>query len=56
MLVHPDCNSWWNGANVPGKKRMYTTYVGGLPEYRRRCDEIAAGGGTGVRYTGFKLS
>ncbi|CAI7975330.1 hypothetical protein FRAHR75_170097 [Frankia sp. Hr75.2] len=31
VLVHPDCNSWWNGANVPGKKRMYTTYVGGLP-------------------------
>ncbi|MCK9926456.1 NAD(P)/FAD-dependent oxidoreductase [Frankia sp. Mgl5] len=56
VLVHPDCNSWWNGANVPGRKRMYTTYVGGLPEYRRRCDEIAAGDGTGVRYTGFKLS
>ncbi|OHV40338.1 cyclohexanone monooxygenase [Parafrankia colletiae] len=56
VLVHPDCNSWWNGANVPGKKRMYTTYVGGLPEYRRRCDEIAAGGDTGVRYSGFKIS
>jgi cyclohexanone monooxygenase len=29
---------------------MYTGYSGGIPEYRRRCDEIAAGG-----YTGFKL-
>jgi cyclohexanone monooxygenase len=51
VLVHPTCNSWYNGGNVPGKKRMYMGYTAGLPEYRRCCDEIAAGG-----YTGFKLS
>jgi cation diffusion facilitator CzcD-associated flavoprotein CzcO len=51
VLVHPSCNSWYNGGNVPGKKRMYMGYTGGIPEYRRRCDEVAAGG-----YTGFKLS
>lgn len=51
VLVHPSCNSWYNGGNVPGKKRMYMGYTGGIPEYRRRCDEIAAG-----RYTGFKLA
>jgi cation diffusion facilitator CzcD-associated flavoprotein CzcO len=51
VLVHPSCNSWYNGGNVPGKKRMYMGYTGGIPEYRRRCDEIAAGG-----YTGFKLT
>jgi cation diffusion facilitator CzcD-associated flavoprotein CzcO len=50
VLVHPSCNSWYNGGNVPGKKRMYMGYTGGIPEYRRRCDEIAVGG-----YTGFKL-
>ncbi|MDM4139114.1 MULTISPECIES: NAD(P)/FAD-dependent oxidoreductase [Mycobacterium] len=50
VLVHPSCNSWYNGGNVPGKKRMYMGYTGGIPEYRRRCDEVAAGG-----YTGFKL-
>jgi cation diffusion facilitator CzcD-associated flavoprotein CzcO len=50
VLMHPSCNSWYNGGNVPGKKRMYMGYTGGIPEYRRRCDEIAAGG-----YTGFKL-
>lgn len=50
VLVHPSCNSWYNGGNVPGKKRMYMGYTGGIPEYRRRCDEIAAGG-----YTGFTL-
>jgi cation diffusion facilitator CzcD-associated flavoprotein CzcO len=51
VLMHPSCNSWYNGGNVPGKKRMYMGYTGGIPEYRRRCDEIVAGG-----YTGFKLS
>jgi cation diffusion facilitator CzcD-associated flavoprotein CzcO len=51
VLVHPSCNSWYNGGNVPGKKRMYMGYTGGIPEYRRRCDEIAAGG-----YTGFTLA
>jgi cation diffusion facilitator CzcD-associated flavoprotein CzcO len=51
VLVHPSCNSWYNGGNVPGKKRMYMGYTGGIPEYRRRCDEIAAAG-----YTGFNLA
>ncbi|WP_421874549.1 flavin-containing monooxygenase [Mycolicibacterium wolinskyi] len=51
VLVHPSCNSWYNGGNVPGKKRMYMGYTGGIPEYRRRCDEIAAAG-----YKGFTLA
>lgn len=50
VLMDPSCNSWYNGGNVPGKKRMYMGYPGGLPEYRRRCDEIAAAG-----YLGFKV-
>ncbi len=49
VLMHPSCN--YNGGNVRGKKRTYMGYTGGIPEYRRRCDEIAAGG-----YTGFKLA
>jgi cation diffusion facilitator CzcD-associated flavoprotein CzcO len=51
VLVHPSCNSWYNGGNVPGKKQMYMGYTGGIPEYRRRCDEVADGG-----YAGFKLA
>ncbi len=51
VLVHSSCNSWYNGANVPGKKRMYMGYTAGIPEYRRRCDEIADAG-----YVGFKLA
>jgi cyclohexanone monooxygenase len=51
VLVDPSCNSWYNGGNVPGKKKMYMGYTAGIPEYRRRCDEIAGAG-----YTGFKLA
>ncbi|MCV7107047.1 flavin-containing monooxygenase [Mycolicibacterium chitae] len=51
VLAHPSCNSWYNGANVPGKKRRYMAYTAGIPEYRRRCDEIAATG-----YPGFELA
>jgi len=32
LLAHPACNSWWNGGNVPGKKRIFMGYVGGIPE------------------------
>ncbi|UXA20670.1 NAD(P)/FAD-dependent oxidoreductase [Mycobacterium sp. SMC-4] len=51
VLVHPSCQSWYNGGNVPGKKRMYMGYTAGIPEYRRRCDEIVRDG-----YTGFMLA
>ena len=51
VLLHPSCNSWYNGGNVPGKKRMYVGYTAGIPEYRRRCDEIAQ-----ADYRGFALA
>ncbi len=50
MLTAPSCNSWYLGANIPGKPRIFMPYVGGVAEYRRRCDEIVAAG-----YEGFSL-
>jgi cation diffusion facilitator CzcD-associated flavoprotein CzcO len=50
ILLDPSCHSWWNGANMPGKKRMILAYVGGVPEYRRRCDEVASSGYPGFRF------
>jgi cyclohexanone monooxygenase len=35
-------NSWYLGANVPGKPRVFMPYVGGVGNYRRHCEEIAA--------------
>ena len=51
MFTAPSCNSWYLGANIPGKPRIFMPYVGGVGEYRNRCDEVARNG-----YTGFNLS
>jgi cyclohexanone monooxygenase len=44
------CNSWYLGANVPGKPRVFMPYIG-VPPYVEKCDAVAAGG-----YIGFTLS
>jgi len=49
--LYPRANSWYVGANIPGKPRVFMPYVGGVGAYRRRCDEIAAN-----RYEGFELT
>ena len=43
--------SWYDGANIPGKARIFMPYIGGLPEYAEKCADIAAHG-----YEGFVLS
>ena len=43
-------NSWYLGANIPGKPRVFMPYAGGVGVYREKCDEIAANG-----YEGFIL-
>jgi cyclohexanone monooxygenase len=50
MYTRPSCSSWYLGANVPGKPRIFMPYVGGVGEYRRQCDEIVEAG-----YEGFIL-
>jgi len=51
QTLFPRANSWYLGANVPGKPRVFMPYVGGIGRYRRKCDEVAARG-----YEGFILS
>jgi hypothetical protein len=46
----PETNSWFMGANIPGKKRGFLLYGGGLPLFRQKCDESAGAG-----YAGFEL-
>jgi cyclohexanone monooxygenase len=48
--LFPQANSWYMGANVPGKAQLFMPYIGGCGPYRVKCDEVAAGG-----YTGFDL-
>jgi len=44
------CSSWYVGANIPGKPRVFMPYIGGYPAYAARCAEIAAAG-----YEGFAI-
>ena len=48
--LYPQANSWYMGANIPGKPRVFMPYVGGVGVYRAKCDEVAARG-----YEGFTL-
>lgn len=43
-------NSWYLGANIPGKPRVFLPFVGGIDRYRAICDEVAASG-----YAGFRI-
>jgi cyclohexanone monooxygenase len=49
--LYPLANSWYTGANIPGKPRIFMPYVGGVGAYRKKCDEVAARG-----YDGFTLT
>ena len=45
------CSSWYVGANVPGKPRVYMPYIGGVPVYAQKCRDVAGAG-----YEGFALA
>jgi cyclohexanone monooxygenase len=51
QTLFPLANSWYMGANIPGKPRVFMPYIGGVGPYRQKCDEVAAKG-----YEGFILS
>jgi len=49
--LFPMADSWYVGANIPGKPRVFAPYIGGVGTYRARCDEVALAG-----YEGFVLT
>jgi cyclohexanone monooxygenase len=49
--LYPKANSWYMGANIPGKPRIFMPYVGGVHNYNARCNEIAANGYEGFVFT-----
>ncbi len=51
MLTAESCNSWYLGANIPGKPRIFMPYVGGVGAYREHCEAVVADG-----YRGFAIS
>jgi cyclohexanone monooxygenase len=51
QTLYPEGNSWYTGANIPGKPRVIMSYVGGLNVYRGICDDVAAN-----EYAGFVVN
>jgi len=50
--VYPSNKSWYTGANIPGKPRVFMAYIGGVPGYRHICDAIARDGYPGFAFDG----
>ncbi|MGW6730155.1 flavin-containing monooxygenase [Nocardia sp. NPDC055029] len=48
--LYPEGNSWYLGANVPGKPRVFMPYTRGVGTYAQVCDDVVADG-----YRGFVL-
>jgi cyclohexanone monooxygenase len=49
--LYPKANSWYVGANVPGKPRAFMPFVDGFGIYNKICERVAAAG-----YEGFEFS
>ena len=49
--LYPQANSWYMGANIPGKPQIFMPYIGGVGLYRQICKDVAAKG-----YEGFAMT
>jgi cyclohexanone monooxygenase len=50
--LYPQANSWYMGANIPGKPQIFMPYIGGVGAYRQICNDVAAKGYEGFAMTG----
>ncbi|WP_204808509.1 flavin-containing monooxygenase [Mycobacterium riyadhense] len=51
ITLFPQANSWYVGANIPDKPRVFMAYTAGVDFYRAACEEVVA-----RDYLGFRLS
>ena len=51
ITLRSTCSSWYVGANIPGKPRVFMPYIGGLPAYIEACETVVKNG-----YEGFALA
>ena len=52
LTLHRLANTWYTGANVPGKAQGVMPYTGGVGPYRRICDDVVTRGMLGFKLTG----
>jgi cyclohexanone monooxygenase len=51
QTLYPKANSWYVGANIPGRERLFSVYIAGCGPFRAECNRVAEAG-----YDGFDLS
>ncbi|MEQ9124815.1 MAG: cyclohexanone monooxygenase, partial [Alphaproteobacteria bacterium] len=56
ISLRSTCSSWYVGANVPGRPRVFMPYIGGFPIYVQRCNEVITNGFEGFVVDGAKPS
>ncbi len=44
ISLRSTCSSWYVGANVPGRPRVFMPYIGGFPIYVNRCNDVMTNG------------
>jgi cation diffusion facilitator CzcD-associated flavoprotein CzcO/acetyl esterase/lipase len=52
ITLLPRADSWYMGANVPGKPRVFLPYIGGVDRYRKVCEDVVARGYLGFAFDG----
>ena len=50
--LYPAAASWYMGANIPGKPRIFMPYVGGVKQYRSICGEVISENWKGFEFSG----
>lgn len=51
LTLYPRAASWYMGANVPGKPRVFMPYLGGVGGFRAESDKIRDDGYTGIEFS-----
>jgi len=54
--LFPTADTWYMGANIPGKPRVFLPHLGFVGPYRQKCDEVAASGYEGFVFHGAQLA
>ena len=56
VSLRSTCSSWYVGANIPGRPRVFMPYIGGFPIYVQKCNEVMDKGYDGFALNGAKLA
>jgi cyclohexanone monooxygenase len=56
VSLRSTCSSWYVGANIPGRPRVFMPYIGGFPIYVQKCNEVMSSGFDGFVLEGTPLS